>query len=492
MPYPSRPVNVNNNAAETPNGATDGRIKATEWNELIRYYNEIWADKIVVPVFDPGHQLDVERRFGWGQTPAAYTPLVDTTQVILINHVNQAVSQINAGIVHMDDQVPTNKMKYTNELVLPTKTQHRFDDAYPMNLITDTHYNNLLDKINLLATNKYLTDYVNLNLAEEVSINTATWTDDLAVEHTFTFNTYSDARHFFNSGGELTFELSMAQGGSAGNMVWQELFDQFDSIRIGAETCKVVTDDAGQFDVIGTSSIVPKGFYTGINYNGEWSTVLDAGVFRYATGDTTHAYVYVHSEYNSRRIRIQLRAEEDNNQFNIYARVILVEDADDTYDITQDITLTSGYSQPANATTRASDRTVNAVVYQFDERLAPTVTEHVGWTETDVSASAAAADIVEYFTGVLNQTDFTIAQALGSSIQIGEITIDDVEQQPTVDYTLSGQVVTFITAPAAAADIMVTIVSGQLTNWTSADPGNDWNQTVDPNDNPTVYTDPTN
>jgi hypothetical protein len=100
--------------------------------------------------------------------------------------------------------------------------------------------------------------------------------------------------------------------------------------------------------------------------------------------------------------------------------------------------------------------------------------------------------IIENFTGVLNQTDFTIAQALGSSIQIGEITIDEVEQQPTVDYTLNGQVVTFITAPAAATAIKVTIVSGQLTKWTSADPGNDWNQTVDPNDNPTVYTDPTN
>ena len=485
MPYPSRPVNVNNNAAETPTGATDGRIKAAEWNELVRYYNEIWSDKISVPVFDAAHHTDVERRFGWGQTPAAYTPLVDNTQVILINHINQSVAQLNAGVVHQDDQAApvTNSIK------------PQFADTYPMNLITATHYIGILDKIESLTTNKYLSDFNDLNLAEQVSTNTATWTDDLAVEHKFTFNTYSDARHFFNSGGELTFELSMAQGGSAGNMVWQELFDQFDSIRIGAETCKVVTDDAGQFDVIGTSSIVPKGFYTGINYNGgvsQYTTVLDAGVFRYAPGDTTHAYVFVHSEYNSRRIRIQLKAEEANNKFNIYARVILVEDADDTYDITQDITLTSGYSQPANATTRASDRTVNAVVYQFDERLAPTVTEHVGWTETDVSASAAAADIVEYFTGVLNQTDFTIAQALGSSIQIGEITIDDVEQQPTVDYTLSGQVVTFITAPAAATAIKVTIVSGQLTNWTSADPGNDWNQTVDPTDDPTVYTDPTN
>jgi|TARA_B110000495_G_C23040992_1_gene624431 hypothetical protein len=488
MPYPSRPVNVNNNAAETPTGATDGRIKAAEWNELIRYYNEIWADKIAVPVFDAAHHTDVERRYGWGQTPAAYTPLVDNTQVILINHINQSVAQLNAGIVHQDDQAAP----VTNSI----KTQ--FADTYPMNLITATHYIGILDKIGSLTTNKYLSDFNDLNLAERVSTNTATWTDDLAVEHKFTFNTYSDARHFFNSGGELTFELSMAAGGSAGNMVWQELFDQFDSIRIGAETCKVVTADAGQFDVIGTSSIVPKGFYTGINYNGgvsQYTTVLDAGVFRYASGDTTHAYVYVHSEYNSRRIRIQLRADEDiaNNQFNIYAKIILVEDADDTYDITQDITLTSGYSQPADATTRASDRTVNAVVYQFDERLAPTVTEHpnpltglLGWYETDVFAS------IENFTGVLNQTDFTIAQALGSGIQIGEITIDDVEQQPTVDYTLTGQVVTFITAPAAATAIKVTIVSGQLTNWTSADPGNDWNQTVDPNDNPTVYTDPTN
>ena len=63
--------------------------------------------------------------------------------------------------------------------------------------------------------------------------------------------------------------------------------------------------------------------------DGAWNTILDAGVFRYANGDYAYAYVYVYGEYNSRRIRIQLKGEEAGGKFNVYA-VILVEDEDDT------------------------------------------------------------------------------------------------------------------------------------------------------------------
>ena len=91
------------------------------------------------------------------------------------------------------------------------------------------------------------------------------------------------------------------------------------------------------------------GFYNGILPNGDWNTILDAGVFKYANGDYAYAYayVYVYGEYNSRRIRLQLKGEEAGGKFNVYVKVILVEDDDDTFPITQPVTLTSGYSVPA-------------------------------------------------------------------------------------------------------------------------------------------------
>ena len=93
---------------------------------------------------------------------------------------------------------------------------------------------------------------VNLDLAVRETITTF-GRDDLYVVHKFSFTSYDEARHFFNAGGELTLELSMAPGGDHYNQVWEEIFDSFDSIRIGAETCRVVADNL--YDVIATSGV---------------------------------------------------------------------------------------------------------------------------------------------------------------------------------------------------------------------------------------------
>ena len=210
----------------------------------------------------------------------------------------------------------------------------------------------------------------------------------------FTFANYNEARHFFNSGGELAFELSMDPGGPVSNMVWQQIFEQFDWIRIGADRIRVITDADNdpaetQYDVMTTNTLTPKGFYGIDQTSSDYTTILDAGVFRYKSGsEYAYAYVYVYSEYNSRRIRIQLKADEVGGTFNIYARVILIEDADDIYSITQPITLTSGYIQPItpNALGNAPYMTDVHGLNQFIERIAPTVTEHTPWAEDEYGA----------------------------------------------------------------------------------------------------------
>lgn len=389
-------------------------IEAKDLNDLVDYYNELWSDPSTGPFTFSTHNDttgdNLDRRYGWGQTPATIVPTPAITEIVTLNDINQITAQINAGGYHQEDSPLLGGL-----IPIIGAGATVVGDKIPTTL-----YNNVCTLADNLFTNQYKTDFLNLSLAEVSSTNTASWTNDLAVVHKFTFTDYNEARHFFNSGGELAFELSMANGGNLYNQFWQTIFEQFDSIRIGAETCRIVTDDDNgeiQYDVISTSGI-NKGFYNGIIYSStpEFNTILDAGLFRYAGSGAyayayAYAYVYAYSEYNSRRIRIQIKADEVGGTFNIYVKVILVEDVDDISAITQNITLTSGYAQPSTVpiTTPNPDSgvpyaTVGSTLYQFIERAAPTVEEWyvddsnpsvLGWQSVDVTAGQQLEDFID-------------------------------------------------------------------------------------------------
>ena len=148
------------------------------------------------------------------------------------------------------------------------------------------------------------------------------------------------------------------------------------------------------------------GFYNGITNNGQWTTILDAGVFRYSNRspqDYAYAYVYVYGEYNSRRIRLQLKADETGGKFCVYVKVILIEDEDDLDPITQPITLKSGYSNPAK-TPQPSDGNASyftlGSLYQFQAKTAPAITEETPWTDVDVTP--ATKDLTNFKDGTTN------------------------------------------------------------------------------------------
>ena len=509
--------------------ATGELINHTHLVELTTYYNEYWTGGSYA--FDAAHHTDLNRRYGWGQIASDVVNVdtgitITTGDKIFADHVNQVISQINTGYHHIDDaKVPVATI---SPQVLASSE-----------LISTVVHPSIISSITEIAPIKYKVDEQNLSVAEATSINTQTWDEDLEVVHKFAFTDYDEARHFFNSGGELTLELEMPSGGPASNMVWQQIFEQFDSIRIGAEGCRVVIDDIGgtHFDVMSTSSITPKGFWTGIEVtdataivagktytilsvaDGQggaatdftligsannvvgttftatgpatgtgtvsgYTTILDAGVFRYDSGNTyeyayAYAYVYIYSEYNSRRIRIQLRADEVGGTFNVYVRIILVEDAEDDMLITQPITLSSGYAQPVTTPTLPNSSgyfTAGGTTYQFIKPATPVITEHTPWAKVNVDASESYPDIIENLVGVLNQTDFTIAEPLypASTYSVGKVTVDGIDQLLTTDYIVNGQILTFTTAPAASAAIVVTLFGNQLDEWTSTDPGNNW------------------
>ena len=365
-----------------PATITGGLIEASHLNDFISYYNEIWTGSSYT--FGATHQSDLVRRLGWGQTASAIIPTPSTTEIVTISHINQGIAQVNAGLYHTEDD-PTTGPGVTGLYPLGGPNSLSAGSPIPITL-----YNDICNKAETLINDKYKVDWSNFSLAELQTTRTTPWQLDLQVVNKFAFSGsgsgataisgYNEARHFFNSGGELTLELSMAPGGTQGNQVWQRIFDQFDSIRIGAESCRVVSDEI--YDVISTSG-VNKGFYTGIQSSGAFTTILDAGVFRYQdTGAYAYAYayVYVYSEYNSRRIRIELAADEDtpNGIFNVYVKVTLIEDADDSFVIDQDITLNSGYVQPSTTPLvtdgNKSFMTEGSTLHQFEERATPTIT----------------------------------------------------------------------------------------------------------------------
>tara|TARA_B110001454_G_scaffold217754_1_gene243855 strand:+ start:547 stop:1770 length:1224 start_codon:yes stop_codon:yes gene_type:complete len=368
-------------------------IEAKHLNDLVDYYNEIWSEPKSAPfLFDANHNTGTDdRRFGWGQTAATIVPTPALGNLVTISDINQAIAQVNAGLYHTEDD-PTTGPGVTGLYPLGGPTVLSAGSIIPVTL-----YNDICTKAETLVADKYKVDWANLSLSEVTSINTQHWDQDLEVVHKFEFSNYAEARYFFNSGGELAFELAMAPGGPASNMIWQQIFEQFDWIKVGAEGCKILTDnDSGeiQYDVMTTSTITPRGFYGIDQTSAGYTTILDAGVFRFTssqkTGEYAYAYVYVYSEYNSRRIRIQIKGEETANKFNVYVKIMLIEDADDTFDITQPITLTSGYVQPST-TPLATDGNKTFMtdahgLNQFIERVAPIVTEHTPWTKVDLAA----------------------------------------------------------------------------------------------------------
>ena len=357
-----------------PVAVTSGnKIYALELNNLVDYFNDIWTGGSYSS--DSNHtSITDNRRYGWGQSPATINPAILTGSLITRLSFNQAIAQVNAGQYHTEDN--------------PTLLHPKIADTHT-NPISPENYNNVVSNISVIEGNKYKVDWAEWDKDKLVTPSgNLNWTQDLEIAHKFSFTDYNEARHFFNSGGELSLELEMASGGAPAQDVWRQIFNRFDSIRIGAESCRIVADDA--FDVLTTSTVPATGFYNGITFGADYQTIFDAGVFRYSSGEYGNAYVYVYSEYNSRRIRFQIKADETGGKFNVYVKVILVEDVDDTMNITQSISLHSGWSRPTQAPT-ASDgnesyMTTGAVVARFLERTAPIITLAQPWTLVDVAS----------------------------------------------------------------------------------------------------------
>lgn len=330
------------------------------------------------------HTTETARQKGWGQP--AVIPTVAQTTKITAEHTNYLLAQINAGLWHIEEDPASLQVKRGVSTSISATIYNQLENLY----------NNVIEpkKFNIDPASKS----VNTSIVTTDN-GSGGWVNDLYSEHKFAFTSYSEARHFFNSGGELLVDMSSTAGGTnPESLSWNSFFENLGIIRIGATT--TTNDGDGEGDSPYTSIGGVKGFYSMSGYdNGssptgdDWVTVYNVAADDYVGGEYGNGtYNSPGGIYSQRRFIIDLRGTVNptTNDFEIHLLIKLVEDEQDQGDIINtNITCELGYAQPletphtatingnAIATYFSPEDNVN---YVFQERAAPIISQVTLWT----------------------------------------------------------------------------------------------------------------
>ena len=339
-------------------------------DNLVTLYNDYWNDPAGTFTFGDGnHTTDLTRRKGWGQEQVKVKGLTETSvaqgHLIEAEHLNSVVAQVNAGLVHIDN----------GNTLLSSVSQNA--------IITAIDVETVRQKITgTIDSSKFIcNDDVELSLAESTVSNGGTpWSEDLYIEHEYSFTDYNHARHFFNSGGELTIQLDMEDTATPYNLIWDQIFNSFGWIGIGAVNSQVPVDQS--YSYYATNLVPNRGFYS---ITDTYTTLFETS----GSSDSGSAYAYAYSTYSNRRIRVEAKGDDTGIDFVITVRVSLIEDDDDQWDITGDITINQGYKvadlSPDAATIDMNPFTSvpGSTQHRFQEITAPTVALLTSWTPID-------------------------------------------------------------------------------------------------------------
>lgn len=394
-----------------------GIITAADFNAITATYDEYWKDpkdgsgNVITYAYDSDHSTDLVRRKGWGQT----TSLTDVAVTALIeaDNVNNLVAQINSGLYHCDNDLPllvkyaTIDSVYAEDVNTVPGTPAGLNSKGWLgiqNEITST----IDTKKHELGALSGEDSYSDTNYYVDVNNSGVGWTGRLTCEVSWTFANYTEARHYFNSGGSIVVDLTAgigawsnakgnasaveninrpgtnpgAGGGTNGSDDWLEIFRSIGEIHFKAETV----------DRTGSNGVGNGGFY-GLDYNGTKSSMFTASGF----GPYSYAYSYAYAtpyqgagnetaQYGDRAVEVLYKGEEVGGAFVITAEVRLDDDPDDS-ELMDTVVVASCYNlQPIDTPdhaaigSNASFFTVNGTLYQFDEKVQPTVAQVSAWT----------------------------------------------------------------------------------------------------------------
>jgi hypothetical protein len=338
------------------------KITAEQFNGLIDQLAKLWADDYsstgTTPALFSETGDKTYHSYGWGQNNVDFASFkVAPTTTITGLHTNKIRSVLNAALYHTNE----------NASLLPSYA--------PGETITAATYytiKQILDNfINTPA--RYNLNGVDIDdaIIETISNNGAVWDGSTQASTKASFNSYEEARHFFNSGGVVTLNLEATNGYGTG--FWDNVFDNMQEIRISAEE---TYNQGSAGAIVG----VPRG-YVDLPANG---SNIDLFSYQGYGGDETGDYT---SEYSDRVVTVMARAEETLTSFDIYITVQLSETIVDH--VNDDIiTLDVGYilplESPSDAYIGSGSNALafiaDGISYQFQERTAPTITLDSIWS----------------------------------------------------------------------------------------------------------------
>lgn len=356
-------------------------ITAAQFNELVTLYNAYW--KGAEYQFDSHHTSDLTRRKGWGQPAVSISnnPQVSQNELITAEHTNYLLSQVNAGLWHMSETVSQLQTHRSPSTAIAASLYTQLETVY------DTIFS--VNKLNCDPTSKSLTT----NVLAVTNPSTSTWTTDLYCENVFQFDDYNEARHFFNSGGELLVDMSSSSGGTnAPSTTWSSFFDDMGIVRIGAES--TTNDGDGQGDSPFNSLGGSRGFYDINQATGNYVIVYDVAADDRQLGGGSANPSF--SDYNQRRFRLLLKGEDLSPIFKVHLKIELIEDdpGDNVpFDAPIDTNIIAelGYAQPLDTPTSSESSTHDrfspkaGINYIFAKREFPGIINTLGWTEVDIT-----------------------------------------------------------------------------------------------------------
>ena len=356
-------------------------ITAVSFNTVVDRWNVLWQDpkdgsgNVIAYTYDVAlHQSETLRRLGWGQPTNSLN--VSASTKIEAKHYNLLAAHINSGEYHREDGSMTvnNYVAQAVDVVLAS-------DCDPFETIM-TSYENTDAKFDLGATG--IENYAVLSnsnggtpwgTGDAASANTR---GTLTTIQKYTWSNYNDARHFFNSGGQIIVDLE-AVGGTFGYNEWDYVFDQIDNVIISAKTTtKGGTNGTGQ-----------RNFYS---LNQDYQQVFNAIGFQtgsaYGTGQYSGQYGG-YNTYGGRQVTVEAKLGMDGTDFCMWVKVILTEDVDDVAQVDANITLSTGYKVAGDApdtaylgSSNGAVHKIDGTAYTFASRIAkvPTITTDSPWT----------------------------------------------------------------------------------------------------------------
>ena len=196
--------------------------EAAHYNAVAEDVNKIFGDKYpTAAVTDPNRKAT--HKFGWGAVNVADNLSVGTLITAarlqaLVERTNVSIDHINVTDSILVFAVPIGRTDVTAQTLIRAEDLNAVEDKFTNSIFPNNNHTTV-DPTNASALPA-------TPLSGGPYTRTTIWQDKLVGEHVWGWNSYNDARYFFNSGGQVRLALEMTGGCSAGYYNWSDVINE--------------------------------------------------------------------------------------------------------------------------------------------------------------------------------------------------------------------------------------------------------------------------